>query len=123
VVFDSIYDLLDGFSLKDDAYQRYSKRLDGLTESKLLDIKHSINSKQGALKYITKEIDSHALSIDKHSESSPIYKSKEKKIAELDSQRLELERELVGLRGKVANANQIKVGKEEFLNLLKNASV
>ncbi len=121
-IFNYLYDLLSDIKMTDEAYERYSKRLNTLTDSKIIDIKQLLRSKNVILTNIKKDIEFRALKIVDYEKGSTIYKTNEQKIAELTSDQLELESEISGLEAKIKNPQQIKVTKEEFLNLLKTAS-
>lgn len=121
-VFKSIYTMLDKFELKDEAYERYSKRIDSMTDDKIINIKRDIQSRRGALAHIKKELNDRALSIVSIDKTSAIYKSNEQRIDELAGQQADIESKIAKLEAKVADPRQIKVSKEEFLNLVKTAS-
>lgn len=114
--------MLDNFELTDEAYERYSKRLDGLTDSRIIEIKHSIQSQRGILAHIKQEIEERALNTGLMDKKSPIYKTNEKRINELAIQQSELESTISKLEEKVANPHKIKLSKQEFLNVIKTAS-
>lgn len=121
-IFESIYERLDALELTDDAYERYSKKIDSYTDNKIISIKQDLASKRGALNHIKSEINTRGLGIIDLDKSSPIYDSNERRITELAHQQADLEQEIEKLREKVINPQQIKVSKENFLNLVKIAS-
>lgn len=121
-IFNSVYERLDNFELTDKAYERYSKRIDSFTDDKLVKIKQDIHSRRGALAHITNEIKERALSTGLLDSSSAIYKANETRIGELSVQQADLEQTIAKLAQKVANPQQMKLDKDEFLNLLKTAS-
>ncbi|HUC87204.1 MAG TPA: recombinase family protein [Candidatus Saccharimonadales bacterium] len=122
-VFNSMYAMLEHFELTDDAYRRYSKQIDSMTDDKIIEIKQSAQSRRGALTHIKKELETRALNIGLQDKGSAIYKANEKRIAELSIQIADGEQEIEKLEAKITNPRQIKLGKEEFLNVIKTASV
>lgn len=121
-VFNSIYERLDNFEVTDEAYERYSKRIDSLTDEKIITIKQDIQARRGALTHIKHEIEERALNTGLLDKTSAIYKANEKRIGELSVQQADLETAISKLEAKVANPSQLKLGKTEFLNLIKTAS-
>jgi site-specific DNA recombinase len=121
-VFNSIYAMLEQFELSDAAYDHYSHSIDSMTDSKLIRIKQDIQSRRGALTHIKSELNDRALKIGRIDPDSPTYKINEKHIHELAVQQEELESAIGKLEEKIGNPQRIKLGKSEFLNLVKNAS-
>jgi DNA invertase Pin-like site-specific DNA recombinase len=121
-VFSSIYEMLERLELSDDAYDRYSQQIDSMTDEKLVSIKQEAQSLRGALAHIKKELEERALGIVGYDKSSAIYKSNDKRINELAIQQTDLEDKVKELESKIKNPRQIKLSKEEFLNLVKTAA-
>ena len=121
-VFNSIYERLDNFELSNEAYERYSKRLDGMTDQKIVAIRQDILSRRGALTHLKNELEKRSLGIIDHDKSSAVYQANDKRITELTIQVADYEEEIEKLEAKVANPQQIKLTKTEFLNLIKTAS-
>jgi len=120
-VFNAIYELLDKLELSDEAYERYSKRIDSFTDAKIEKIKHDIASKRGAYSHKKKELDELSLGLGKISKSSPAYAINENKIEQLAIETQELNDQVAKLGDKIKNPNKIKLTKEQFLNLVKLA--
>lgn len=120
-IFDAIYELLERLELSDEAYERYSKRIESFTDAKIIKIKEEIASKRGAYAHKKKELDELSLGLGKISRSSPAYPINENKIEQLAIDIQELQEEIDGLREKIANPSKIKLTKEQFLNLVKLA--
>lgn len=120
-VFNSIYDLLERMELTDEAYERYSRKLDSQTDEKIIEIKQQIQSKRGALAHITNDLNERALNIVGLDKNNLIYEVNERKISELAIKQNGLKTDIEKLEAKIANPNQIKLGKEEFLNVIKSA--
>jgi predicted nucleic acid-binding Zn-ribbon protein len=114
-------DMLTRFELTDEAYERYSKQIDSQTGTKIIALKEQIHSKQGALTHIKKELKERGLAITSYDPASPIYAANDDRISELAQQQAELETAITDLSRKIVDPNQIKVGKEEFLNTVKMA--
>ncbi len=120
-VFEAIYELLEKFELSDEAYERYSKRIDSFTDDKIIRIKQDIASKRGAYAHKKKELDDLSLGLSKISRSSPAYAINEDKIEQLAVETQELDDDVSKLKEKIANPSKIKLTKEQFLNLVKSA--
>ncbi len=121
-IFSSIYVMLERFELSDDAYDRYSRSIDSMTDSKLVRLKQDILSRRGALTHIKSELSERALKIGLIDTDSPTYKINEKRVNELALQQGELEDAISRIQEKIVDPQRIKLGKVEFLNLVKNAS-
>lgn len=120
-VFNSITTMLEGLELTDEAYERYSKQIDGQTGSRIVAIKEQVQSKRGALTHIKKELKDRSLAITSYEATSPIYIENEARINELAQEQADLETEITNLCEKIVDPDQIKVSKQEFLNTLKSA--
>jgi DNA invertase Pin-like site-specific DNA recombinase len=121
-IFNSMYQMLESFDLTDEAYDRYSKQIDSMTDSKLLDIKQEIQSRRGALTHIKSELDTRALNTGMIDKTNPIYAVNEKRINGLALEQANLQLKIDKLERKIANPRQIKLSKAEFLNVIKTAS-
>lgn len=121
-VFNSVYSMLENFELKDEAYELYSKRLDSMTDDKIIGIKTNILSLRGTLTHVKSELDERALSIVGYDKDSPIWQANNKQITKLALDQAELEQKITKLEAKVANPKQIKLSKEQFLNVIKTAA-
>lgn len=120
-IFEAIYKLLEKLELSDEAYERYNKRIDSFTDSKIIKIKESIASKKGAYAHKKKELDELSLGLGKISRSSPAYAINENMIGQLAVDTQNLQGEIDKLKEKIANPSKIKLSKEQFLNLVKLA--
>jgi len=114
-------ELLDKLELTDEAYERYSKRINSFTDEKIIKIKKNIASKRGAYSHKKKELDELSLGLSKISRSSPAYEINENQITKLAIEVQELDEAIEKLRDKIANPSKIKLTKEQFLNLVKLA--
>ncbi len=120
-IFDAIYELLEKLELTDEAYERYSKRIDSFTDAKIIKIKQDIASKRGAYAHKKKELDDLSLGLGKINRSSPAYAINEDKIEQLANETQGLDEDIDKLKEKIANPSKIKLTKEQFLNLVKLA--
>ena len=120
-IFESIYELLDKLELSEEAYERYSKRIDSFTDAKILKIKQDIASKNGANAHKKKELNELSLGLGKINRSSPAHAITEDKIEHLAIETQRLDDEIGKLKEKIANPSKIKLTKEQFLNLVKLA--
>jgi DNA invertase Pin-like site-specific DNA recombinase/ACT domain-containing protein len=120
-IFESIYALLSKFELSDEAYERYSSRIDSFTDEKIIKIKQEISSKRGAYSHKKKELDELSLGLSKINRASPAYEINENQINKLAVEVQELDEAVNKLREKIANPSKIKLSKEQFLNQVKSA--
>ncbi len=115
------YELLEKLELTDEAYERYSKRIDSFTDVKILKIKQDIASKNGANAHKKKELNGLSLGLGNINRSSKAYAITENKVEQLAIETQELDDEIGKLKEKIANPSKIKLTKEQFLNLVKLA--
>ena len=121
-IFNSLYERLEKLELSDAAYERYSKQLDTLTDSTLEAVRTALQSRRGALAQITGDLNARAINASKMSPDSKVFKVTEQEVERLAIEQTTLRDEIAKLEQKIANPNQIKLNKDEFLNLLKTAS-
>lgn len=120
-VIEAIYTLLDELELSDEAYERYSKRIDSFTDEKIINIKKDIASKRGAYAHNKKELDDLSLGLRNINRTSPAYAINEDRINIVAGVVQGLNNDIDDLQSKIANPNKIKLTKEQFLNLIKSA--
>lgn len=120
-VFESIYELLEKLKLTEEAYERYSKRIDSFTDVKILKIKQDIASKNGANAHKKRELNDLSLGLGNINRSSKAYAITENKVEQLAIETQDLDEEIGKLKEKIANPSKIKLTKEQFLNLVKLA--
>lgn len=121
-IFNSIYEMLDGLTLSDEAYERYSTEIEGYTDEKIVAIRQDIYSKRGRLTHIKSEISERSLSVGRLTEKSPAYQPNIDALEDLTNQQIDLDQQIAALEEKIANPSKIKLSKDEFLNLVKSAS-
>lgn len=120
-IFDELYAIIDGLNLSDEAYERYSTRIDGFTDEKIVKIKANITSKLGACAHKKKELDELSLGLSRINKDSPAYPINENRINQLAVEIQEIDELVEKLREKIANPSKIKLTKNQFLNLVKSA--
>lgn len=120
-IFESIYELLDTLELSDEAYERYSVRIDNFTNEKIIKIKQDIASKNGANTHKKKELNELSLGLSKINRTSPAYAINEDMIEQLAIDTQKLDDDIDKLKEKIASPSKIKLTKDQFLNLVKLA--
>lgn len=121
-VFDSIHTMLVNLELTDAGYKRYSDGIDAKTDDKIIEIKEAIYSKNGQLTHIKKEIKERSLTVGRMPAGSAAYKVNMEQLEDLSAQQIDIEDQVAELGKKIANPARIKLGKEEFLNVIKTAA-
>ncbi|HUD20882.1 MAG TPA: recombinase family protein [Candidatus Saccharimonadales bacterium] len=122
-IFDSLYVKFRDLELTDEAYDRYIKQIDNLTDEKIINIKQKIHSSRGALSQIEADIKTRSLNLGLESnKESKVYVTNQKHVEESSIKAADLRHEIQGLEKLVANPQRIKLSREEFLNLVKTAS-
>lgn len=122
-IFNAIYERLDSIQLTDEAYARYGKRLEGVTDEKILKIKYEIKSKQGVRSHHKNELDSLSLGLHKIDKDSAALHINNERINVLAIMVQELDGAIDKLERKIENPNKIRLSRDEFLNLIKKSSV
>lgn len=120
-IFNFIADMLSKIELTDEAYERYSKQIDTMTGTKIVALKEEIQSLNGALNHIKKELKDRSLAVPTLAQGSVIRRTNEERIDELAREQANIETGIKKLSDKIIDPNQIKVSKEEFLNTFKSA--
>ena len=121
-VFEFIYELLDkGLNFTQKEYNNYYKNLATITDKKRERLTFEIHSKQGYLKRTDSEIKERSLGIIKLKKSSEAWKINEKRISELNQEKIELEQKIKELKQEIVTPEEANLTLEEFLNLSKNA--
>lgn len=123
VIFDFMYDMLDGMQATEQDYERLVTRLETASKTKLQDTTLKIHSKQGALKSMERDIKSRSLKLMEVSPSSVIFKTNEKYLLELEQDKDKLADELAKLQGQVTDPAEDLLTFQEFLNVANNAGL
>jgi DNA invertase Pin-like site-specific DNA recombinase len=120
-VFNSIADMLGKIELTDEAYERYSKQIDTMTGAKIVTLKEEMQSLNGVLNHIKRELKDRSLAVPSLERGSVIRKTNEERIDELVREQADLETSIKVRSVKIIDPSQIMVSKEEFLNTFKSA--
>ena len=116
-VFEAIYELFDSWKFDDAAYERYAEELGVATDRKIEEIKQDIASKNAVLKSKDRKMNEITEAIGKTS-SDAVRGRLDRQAEELATDMSELREQIGDLRAKIKNPEQIKLAKEDFLNLL-----
>lgn len=124
VILDFIYQFVEGgLNLTEDDYNEYYQGMTEVADENRQKIRIEVHRREGTLKTIKLEIREHSLAIPKLKEDSPVRRTNEERVAELEQERIQLEREIEELNKQLTDPDQDKLSIEQFLNLSKNASV
>lgn len=123
VIFNFMYEMLKGFKVTQEDYDKLRKRLAATNSSKLQEVAVKVHSKQGALKTINRDIKDRSLKIINLDPTSPIYKTNEAHINELEIQRQNLEDEISKLQEQITDPEEDIMSFKEFLNVADNADL
>ncbi len=121
VVFDWVQQFLEtDFKKVANEYDRYSALIDEQSDTKRIQIKTQISSKQGALNHIHREIDERAMALSTL-KAGVAHDTVERKLEELENEAVELEALITRLKDKLTDKSKMKLNKEQFLNLIETA--
>lgn len=123
VIFDFMYEMLNGFTVTRKDYDELAKKLSTRNSVKLQETAVKVHSKQGALKSVEADIKDRSLKLLNHSPEGTIYKTNEGYINDLDMQRLQLIDDLAKLELEATNPNEDIMSFEDFLNVANKASL
>lgn len=122
VVFNYIYDFLkDGLNFTEADYEKYAGDLTDVNERKRNALQYKLHSAQGALKAVVRNSDSISLKIIHYKEDSPIWKTNNARILELEAQKEDLENKITRLKKEIAGVEGNNLSISQFLNLSKTA--
>lgn len=118
-----LYEKLDSMKLTDKEYDEYSKEIDGHTDSNLIKIRTEKRSLEGKRKHLKANVDrlsrQYAALPEDTLEIVRVRLSQD--IEELQSSVIDIDGDIERLKKKIVNPAQIKLSKEEFLNLVNTA--
>ena len=124
IVFDYIYDLLEGgLNLDKKDYDNYYQKTIKISGANRTKLEIEIRSRQGSLKAVKREVNDLALAIPRLKEASVVRQINENKVDELSDQQSELEKQIATLKGKVTSPEEDALTLKEFLNFSKNATL
>ena len=121
VIFDFMYEMLDGLEVDRDDYEKLRKRLEVANKTKLQATSVKIHSMQGAHKSLERDIKDLSLKILSLNKSNPIHKANDTHINELSIKSQELLTDIEKLQAQVTNPDDDVMTFEEFLNAANNA--
>ena len=121
IIFNFMYDMLKGFTVTRDDYDKLRKRLTTTNSTKLQELTVKIHSKQGALKSIERDVKERSLKIINLDPTSPIYKTNEAHINELELERETLSDDINKLQEQITDPQEDIMSFKEFLNVANNA--
>ncbi len=118
-IFDDLYLVLEQMKFTEKEYDKYSKTIDGYTEEKVQGLRAERRSLEGARKHRKKELDTKARQLTGLPEGTPeiARKTLVHDLEDLENTVIDLDEKIVAISKKVADPAQIKMKKEEFLNL------
>jgi DNA invertase Pin-like site-specific DNA recombinase/ACT domain-containing protein len=120
-VFDSIYAILESVQPNGEAYERYKRELEGMTDEMIIKIKQEVHSKKGMASHLTKEISDRTRTAGLINEKTTASRINNAKIEELSIELANLEFDIQKLEEKIVDPERIRLSRDEFLNLLKTA--
>jgi len=122
VVLDFIYDFLKGgLGLTEEDYQRSLEAITAINEERRKELKAELHSKKGATKITERELTQRALGEYKLKPKSYSWQAHQKRMVELEQEKLSLEKQIKKLEELLDKPEQEQLSLEQFLNLSKNA--
>ncbi len=121
-VFNSIYGVLDGMRLSDTVYDVYSAQIDSFTDEKVAEMRTEIISRRAAITSMTRDINERSRNLGRMDRDTTAFTVNNDFINDLAVRRGDLEAQVLEMEKKIANPRQIKLGRDEFLNVVKMAS-
>lgn len=118
-----LYNKLDIMKLTDKEYDEYSREIDSHTDNNLIKIRTEKRSLEGKRKHLQANVDKLSRQYAALPENTPetVRARLVQDIEELQSSVIDIESDVEKLKKKIANPAQIKLSKEEFLNLVNMA--
>lgn len=120
-LFDSLYEILESIQPNGEAYERYKRELEGMTDEMIIKIKQEVHSKQGMASHLSKEISDRTRTAGQINEKTAAHRINNSKIDELSIELANIEFDIQKLEEKIVDPERIRLAKDEFLNLLKTA--
>ncbi|HSH55233.1 MAG TPA: recombinase family protein [Candidatus Limnocylindrales bacterium] len=123
-IFDPLYEALDKMKFSAKEYEQYSKNIDNFTDEKVQELRAERRSLTGARHHKQKELDTKSRQLTSLPENTPEYARKTliHDLEDLENSVIDLNEQIRTIDKKVANPAQIKIAKEEFLNLANSAA-
>lgn len=120
-ILDSLYETLKTLQFTEKEYDSYSKRLDQLTDDKILELREERRSLNGVKSAKEKERDDLSRKFRDMDANHPSYSVTENDITMLHNDVIDIEARIAKIADKLRNTDKIKMNKEEFLNLANTA--
>lgn len=118
-VFDGLYEVLDKMKFTDKEYDKYSKTIDSYTDEKVQELRAKRRSLDGARKHKNKELEDKSRQFTALPKDTPEIARKTliHDLEDLENEVINLSEQIKAINKKVVDPAQIKITKEEFLNL------
>lgn len=118
-VFDGMYEILDKMKFTEKEYDKYSKTIDGYTDEKVQELRAERRSLEGARKHKDKELADKSRQLTSLPTDTPEIARKTliHDLEDLENTVIDLTGQIKAINKKVVDPAQIKITKEEFLNL------
>lgn len=118
-----LYETLDTMKLTDKEYDKYSKEIDNHTDSNLIKIRTEKRSLEGKQKHLQANINRTARQLAGLPSNTPEIARTTliHDLEELETTIIDIKADVDKLEKKIVNPTQIKLSKEEFLNLINTA--
>lgn len=123
-VFDPLYEVLGKMTFTDKEYDQYSKDIDAHTDEKIQELRANRRSLMGARQHKQKELDIKSRQFASLQEDTPkpVRATLTQDLEDIENALIDLDKEIKAVDKKVVNPAQIKLTKEEFLNLANSAA-
>ena len=119
-ILNHLYDTLDSLRLTDKEYTRYSNIIDKYTDERIVEIRTEKRSLEGKRNHIQSEIEKKSRALSELTSDIPksVRSTLINDLEHLESARIDVQEGIDKLAKKIADPTQIKLSKEEFLNLV-----
>lgn len=120
-ILEPLYETLKTLQFTEKEYDKYSKRLDELTDSKIEELQTERRSLNGVKSNKQKQRDDLSRKLINLGKNSPAYTTNEQDLLDLQNDIIDIETQVNTITSKLTNASKIKLTKNEFLNLANSA--
>ncbi len=120
-VLDGLYDTLKTLNFTDREYDKYSKRLDEMTDTKIAELREERRSLNGVKSTKERERDDWSRKLRDMDRTTPAYQVVEQDIVNNQNDIIDIETGVNEISSKLRNSDKIKLSKDEFLNLANTA--
>lgn len=120
-ILEPLYETLKILQFTEKEYDKYSKRLDELTDSKIEELQTERRSLNGVKSNKQKQQDDLSRKLINLGKNSPAYATNEQDLLDLQNDIIDIETQVNTITAKLTNASKIKLTKDEFLNLANSA--